>query len=718
MLGCLLCLLWAASCSSNTNSTTTTTTTTNTNTDIDSVPLGTTETTIADTTIPEPEHTHSYTYVIEDAYCNEMQKKIFTCSGCPSIYEEKLEVFGTIHAYESVVKKPNRSEGGYTTHTCKNCSLSYVDSYTDPVDFSAGLEYSEISGKYYVCGIGTCEDTEIIIPAISEQGFNVYGIVKNAFAYTNVTSITVRDGIEDIQSYAFNNCPELQSVTLPKNAIVAKDIFSQNPKLSSLTMAFEKPLAYYFIYKTVAPEGFFSLQQSDGSVSNSYYGIVPYSLKEIHFLNDPCHMALSSCSTIETVTIPKNATSIGAYAFNGCINLGNFVMPQSITKIGAYAFNRTAIQSITIPKNVKFDVYDHYIFGECKELREATYLSQSSHCPTGIFYGCTSLTELTLPNTVATLGSAIIADTAIQEFTVPKGVTVIPSNAFSDCTQLVSITLPDNITVIEYSAFLRCTSLKQINIPTSLETLEHNAFDGCVSLERVIFPDSTTSIGYETFQNCSSLSQVKLPSKLKEIGQYTFLGCTSLTQITLPSTLERLSNSAFEGSGLTSVSIPATVKRVGSRIFANCTQLTSVVFEGDDNVIESQMFLNATALERIVLPKNTQKIPVQFCKGATSLKTVLMNEGLTVVGEEAFMGCTGIEEIVLPQSLRAIHNKAFMDCTSLKTVDFSNTNISEESAANSRECFANCTSLTELKNCTVVAYFHESNFRNTPLAKS
>ncbi len=709
MLVCLLCLLLAASCSANTNTDSAPQETTAANT--------TTETTVADTT-QELEHTHNYTYVVEDAYCNEMQKKVFTCSGCSATYEEALEDAGTIHVYESVVKNPNRTEGGYTTHTCKNCSHSYIDSYTDPVDFSAGLEYTKQAGKYYVCGIGTCEDTEIIVPAKSEQGFSVYGIAKNAFADTNVTSITVRDGVKEIQSYAFNNCTDLQSVTLPKNANVAKDIFSQNPKLSSLTMAFEKPLAYYFVYKMDAPEGFMWLEQGDGSVPNTYYGAVPYSIKEVNFLNDPCRMVLSFCSMIEKVTIPENATSIGANAFRGCTSLRDFVMPESITQIGGYAFNQTAIQSITIPKNVKFDVYDQYIFGECRELRDVTYLSQSTCCPSGIFYGCTSLTELTLPNTVTTIGSSIIAGTAIQEFTVPTGVTVISSNAFADCTQLVSITLPNNITVIEYYAFLGCASLKQIDIPTSLEKLEQNAFEGCVSLEKVILPETTTSIGYEIFKNCSSLSQVKLPSNLKEIGQYTFFGCKSLTQITLPSTLERLANSAFEGSGLTSVSIPATVKRVGSRIFANCTQLTSVVFEGDDNVIGSQMFLGATALESIVLPKNTQEIPVQFCKGATSLKTVVFNEILTVVGKEAFMGCTAIEEIVLPQSLLAIHNKAFMDCTSLKTVDFSNANMPKSYVSGVSECFANCISLTELKNCTVLAYFHESNFRNTPFADS
>jgi hypothetical protein len=120
-------------------------------------------------------------------------------------------------------------------------------------------------------------------------------------------------------------------------------------------------------------------------------------------------------------------------------------------------------------------------------------------------------------------------------------------------------------------------------------------------------------------------------------------------------------------------------------------------------------------LESIVLPKNTQEIPVQFCKGATSLKTVVFNENLTVVGKEAFMGCTAIEEVVLPQSLLAIHNRAFMDCTSLKTVDFSNANMPKSYVSGVSECFANCISLTELKNCMVFAYFHESNFRNTPL---
>ena len=136
----------------------------------------------------------------------------------------------------------------------------------------------------------------------------------------------------------------------------------------------------------------------------------------------------------------------------------------------------------------------------------------------------------------------------------------------------------------------------------------------------------------------------------------------------------------------------------------------------EDNVVNAKEMLDSLQkFNGIVWPASVQLINEKYQRLSFA---IVFNEILTVVGKEAFMGCTAIEEIVLPQSLLAIHNKAFMDCTSLKTVDFSNANMPKSYVSGVSECFANCISLTELKNCTVLAYFHESNFRNTPFADS
>ena len=64
-------------------------------------------------------------------------------------------------------------------------------------------------------------------------------------------------------------------------------------------------------------------------------------------------------------------------------------------------------------------------------------------------------------------------------------VTTIESGAFSDCTSLTSITIPNSVTSIKRYAFSGCTNLKSVSIPSSVTSIGENAFSGCSSLSKI-----------------------------------------------------------------------------------------------------------------------------------------------------------------------------------------------------------------------------------------
>ncbi len=64
-------------------------------------------------------------------------------------------------------------------------------------------------------------------------------------------------------------------------------------------------------------------------------------------------------------------------------------------------------------------------------------------------------------------------------------VTTIESGAFSDCTSLTSITIPNSVTSIKGYAFSGCTNLKSVSIPSSVTSIGENAFSGCSSLSKI-----------------------------------------------------------------------------------------------------------------------------------------------------------------------------------------------------------------------------------------
>ena len=153
---------------------------------------------------------------------------------------------------------------------------------------------------------------------------------------------------------------------------------------------------------------------------------------------------------------------MSASAFAGCTGLTAFTIPETVKSIGNSAFMGTSIISIVIPKSVVFKAEDQSVFSGCKQLREVTILSESTVMPSYMFLNCSSLQALEVPSCVTSLGVSFLANTSIERFTVPSGVTELLSHTFSGCEKLVEIVLPTGMRVIEQSALEGCAALKTV----------------------------------------------------------------------------------------------------------------------------------------------------------------------------------------------------------------------------------------------------------------
>ena len=140
-------------------------------------------------------------------------------------------------------------------------------------------------------------------------------------------------------------------------------------------------------------------------------------------------------------------TSANVVTFRSYISL-------PITIVGSYAFSgNETMQTITFSSDLKY--IDNYAFLNATVLTTVNCKPAVELIGTSAFEGCSSLTSINLEDT---------------------SVTEISSYSFFNCTSLVEITLPDTVTSIGDFAFDGCISLDKITIPTSVTSIADTAF--------------------------------------------------------------------------------------------------------------------------------------------------------------------------------------------------------------------------------------------------
>ena len=89
-----------------------------------------------------------------------------------------------------------------------------------------------------------------------------------------------------------------------------------------------------------------------------------------------------------------------------------------------------------------------------------------------------------------------------------EDITVVRDDAFAYCSSLTSITIPNSVTTIGGGAFHGCSSLTSITIPDSVTEIGYRTFAGCSSLTSITIPDSVASIGEYAFYGCNKLAKI------------------------------------------------------------------------------------------------------------------------------------------------------------------------------------------------------------------
>lgn len=247
----------------------------------------------------------------------------------------------------------------------------------------------------------------------------------------------------------------------------------------------------------------------------------------------------------ETIGIDVRVTGILRGVFNGCNSLTQLILPETLTYIGQEAFcNCTGLQSIQVKyKDGSTSPASGYLAAEEIEYRA--------------FYGCTSLTGITL-------GEKVQSNNKVY-----SGVKTVQNEAFMNCTNLRSVEIGPTVTWIEGGAFANCNALD--GFMAGVKIRDNPLF--FVENGILYYRESNRS---NVLLLCPAGTQVgmltQFPQNVTQIKKEAFYGCRGLASIVIPDTVKMIGDRAFyDCIGLGNVTIPANVTSIGAEAFKNCS---------------------------------------------------------------------------------------------------------------------------------------------------
>ncbi len=514
--------------------------------------------------------------------------------------------------------------------------------------------------------------------------------IEDAFSHYHYTTVTIPStvtyngisySVTRIRKYAFGDCSELISITIPNSVTSIGDHAFYGSGISSITI----------------PNSVASIEKSTFADCANLTSINMEGVRTIG------NRAFAECTALTSVTIPNSVTSIGNNAFAECTALTSVTIPNSVTSIGNA-------------------VDDEYVFYE-------------SQYP---FDDCISLSSIVVeegnPNYDSRDNCNAIIETATNKLvqgcrnsTIPEGVTSIEDCAFTNCVGLHSITIPSSVTSIGDYAFGGCSSLSSIVvekgnpkydsrdkcnaiietatnklilgckstfIPDGVQSIESGAFCDYIDWTSITIPKSLTSIvddygscvlyfsnnlssivveegnpKYDSRNNCNAIIETAtntlvkgcksttIPNGVTSIGDGAFSECSALTSLTIPNSVTDIGGGAFfYCTALISLTIPNSVKTIGDAAFQN---VPNIIYSGSDSVYGEWYEKSRNGyVDGYFVYKDATRSTLLACSSAATGSITIPNS-VTSIGDLAFADCTALTTITIPNSVKTIGYSAF-----------------------------------------------------------
>ena len=240
------------------------------------------------------------------------------------------------------------------------------------------------------------------------------------------------------------------------------------------------------------------------------------------------------------------------------------------------------------------------------------------------FYRCYSMTHVSIPSTVRSIGNSTFQwNSSLQAVVIPEGVTALGTSTFEGCYGLRFVSTPKSLTSIGQKCFSQCFSIIAMTFSDQMTSVDQKCFVDCPSCDVLQTPGISGSIPLEFCARNRTMMDFVIPEGVTSIGQDAFTYCYGIMHVTVPSTLTS----------------------TGTNAFSYCQALNTITFPNTFTTMGASTFENCSALQTFTIPSDMTSIPQKAFKSCASLGYIVIPEGITEIGAEAFSGCAGLSYV-------------------------------------------------------------------------
>lgn len=563
----------------------------------------------------------------------------------------------------------------------------YYCSLITDVTFESGSQLTTISGSAF----NGCSH----LARINLEDCKKLNLIGGSAFYDchSLTELTLPDSLRTINGRAFARCTGLRSVYLPDGIQFIPSSAFESCSNVVLSVGYDSYAKQYAERNHIAYVERAAALVAQGSCGESasweLYADGALYIRGSGSMTNPKNAASVAWyayrGRIRTVSVDAGITNLPDYAFYGCAALTEirFAEGSLLTTIGGSAMRGcTSLTELTLPDRLQ-TVYGN-AWRDCAALT-SVYLPESvSYMADSAFTGCNAVTL------------SVGYDSYAKQYAVRKNLAyterpcaVIASGScganaswelYSDGSLYIrgsgSMTNAAYAAAVGWSGYR--TVIKTVYVDAGITSLSDFAFFGCSALTSVQFAEGgrLTTVGGSVFNGCTSLRELVLPGYVKTIYGNAFRGCSSLEKIYLPDSTSYIAGNTFAGCGqvVLNVAYNSYAKQYAINNNLRYTERGREITAGGSCGSSASWALYSDGTLSIqgtgALSNPSSAGAVAWAAYRESIRSVDIAAGITTLPDFAFYRCSSLTEIRFADGsqVATIGGSAFSGCTNLRSL--------------------------------------------------